>query len=148
MNDHRALISWQNDGSDFLAKNYNRDHRVTFPPEQSINASAAAAYGGNATAVDPEQMLAAAVASCHMLTFLAVAAVKGFVVQSYVDEAVAHLEKNAEGRMAVSEVILHPKIVFQGEVPNAEVLSAMHDKSHRACFIANSVRAKITIVVA
>lgn len=68
----------------------------------------------NPQRVDPEAAFVAALSSCHMLTFLALASNKGFVVDSYEDHAVGRLEKNAEGKLAITRVDLHPKIVYSG----------------------------------
>jgi organic hydroperoxide reductase OsmC/OhrA len=91
----------------------------------------------------------AALSSCHMLTFLAIASKKGFVVDDYRDEAVGVLEKNAEGRLAVTRVTLRPRIGFSGDrVPSVEEIERMHESAHRGCFIANSVRTEVTVATA
>ena len=88
-----------------------------------------------------------ALSSCHMLTFLALAANKGFVVESYEDEAVGHLEKNANGKMAITRVDLHPKIAFGGaKQPSETDLDWLHEKAHKECFIANSVTTEVKVV--
>jgi organic hydroperoxide reductase OsmC/OhrA len=79
-----------------------------------------------------------------MLWFLAIAAKKGFVVESYTDNAVGVLEKNSEGRPAVTRVTLRPKVAFAGEPrPNADEFAQMHHKAHDECFIANSVKTDV-----
>ena len=146
MSEHKATVSWNRDGKDFTYKTYSRDH-VWSVSGNEIPASAAPAYLGNPNRVDPEGALVAALSSCHMLTFLALAAYKGFVVESYQDEAVGHLEKNAAGKMAITRVDLHPKIAFGGaKQPTAEDLDALHDKAHKECFIANSVTTEVHVV--
>ena len=112
-------------------------------------ASAAPAYLGNPQRVDPEAAFVAALSSCHMLTFLALASNKGFVVDSYVDSAVGHLEKNAAGKFAVTRVDLNPKIAFSGaKLPAQADLDWLHDKAHKECFIANSVTTEVHVVPA
>ena len=84
-----------------------------------------------------------------MLTFLALASNKGFIVDSYEDAAVGHLEKNASGKLAVTRVELHPKIVYSGaKQPNDSDLEWLHDKAHRECFIANSVTTEVKVIAA
>ena len=96
--------------------------------------------------VDPEEALVAAIASCHMLWFLSLAADKGLVVESYEDDAVGTMGRNAEGREAVTDVVLRPRIAFSGaKQPDSTEISALHDSAHHHCFIANSVRSKIRI---
>ena len=148
MSEHKALIRWNHAGGDFLQKEYSRDHRVGFPNGQHILGSAAAGYSGNPDGVDPEAMLTAAVSSCHMLTFLALCAVKGYVVSEYEDEASGTLEKNSEGKMVVSHIQLQPRVIFVGDAPDPERLQMMHERAHKSCFISNSVRTVIDIPAA
>jgi len=146
MSEHKAAIRWSRDGKDFTYKTYSRDH-VWSVSGNEIPASAAPAYLGNPNRVDPEAALVAALSSCHMLTFLALASNKGFVVESYEDEAVGHLEKNAAGKMAITRVDLRPKIAFGGtKQPTVADLDALHDKAHKECFIANSVTTDVKVV--
>ncbi|MGH7291322.1 MAG: OsmC family protein, partial [Myxococcota bacterium] len=114
-----------------------------------LDASAAPEYRGRADLPNPEEALVAALSSCHMLTFLAIAARRRFVVDSYTDDAVGHMEKNADGKLAITRVELHPRIVFSGEKqPNAEELARLHEVSHRECFVANSVKTEVSVVPA
>jgi organic hydroperoxide reductase OsmC/OhrA len=145
MSQHRASLSWQRAGGDFLAKEYSRDHIIEFPNGHRMLGSAATSYGGSPEATDPEALFTGALASCHMLTFLSLCAVKGFVVESYEDEAIGTLEKNAEGKMIVSHVLLTPKVGFLGETPDAEQLQMLHERAHKSCFISNSVRSVVDI---
>ena len=146
MSEHKTTLRWTRDGKDFTYKTYSRDHVWTSSGVE-IPASAAPAYLGNASRVDPEGALVGALSSCHMLTFLALAANKGFVVESYEDAAVGHLEKNANGKMAITRVDLHPKIVFGGtKQPTPADLDWLHEKAHKECFIANSVTTVVEVV--
>ena len=146
MSEHKANIKWSRGGKDFTYKTYSRDHVWTLNGND-VPASATTAYLGNPDRVDPEAALVAALSSCHMLTFLALAANKGFVVDSYEDAAVGHLEKNAQGKFAVTRVELHPKIAFGGtKQPAAADLDALHEKAHKECFIANSVTTDVRVV--
>ena len=146
MSEHKATVKWSRDGKDFAYKTYSRDH-VWRANGNEIPASATAAYLGNPNRVDPEAALVAALSSCHMLTFLALAANKGFVVDGYEDEAIGHLEKNAAGKLAITRVELRPKITFGGaKQPTAADLDALHDKAHKECFIANSVTTDVHVV--
>ena len=147
MSEHKATVRWTRDGKDFTYKTYSRDHAWKFPNGVEVPASAAPAYLGNPNRVDPEAAFVAALSSCHMLTFLALACNKGFVVESYEDDAVGHLEKNAAGKMAVTRVELHPKIAFGGaKAPAQADLDWLHDKAHKECFIANSVTTDVRVV--
>lgn len=145
MSEHRIQLDWKKETVDFNYETYNRGHSVKFEGGQSIKASAAPAYKGDATMANPEEMLAAALSSCHMLTFLAMAAKANFVVNKYTDNAVAILDKNSEGKMAVTEVKLNPKIEFVGAAPDAAKLSELHEKAHKYCMIGNSVLTKVSV---
>ena len=88
----------------------------------------------------------AALASCHMLTFLALAAGRRFVVDSYSDEAIGFMEKNEKGKLAITRVTLRPKIAFGGEkLPSQEQISKLHELAHEGCFIANSVLTAVAV---
>ena len=81
-----------------------------------------------------------------MLTFLAVAAKKRLVVDSYDDEAVGFLEKNENGKLAITRVVLKPRIYFGGEQqPTPEQIEQLHHIAHQECFIANSVRTEVAV---
>jgi organic hydroperoxide reductase OsmC/OhrA len=146
MSEHKASLQWSRGGTDFTYKTYPRNHTWRFEGGAEVAASAAPQFLGDASRVDPESTLVAALSSCHLLTFLAIAANSGFVVDSYEDDPVGHLEKNANGKLAVTRVILRPKIVFSGaKQPSAPELEKLHDKAHRECFIANSVLTTVTV---
>jgi hypothetical protein len=98
-----------------------------------------------ADAVDPEEMLVAAIADCHMLSFLHVAREAGLVVASYRDRAEGVMRKTPEGRIAVTRVTLRPVIVFEGHAPGPAVLDQLHHRAHETCYIANSVRTEIVV---
>jgi len=145
MSEHRAELLWLRGDRQFTYETYSRDHVWTFDGATEVAASAAPAYRGSPGRVDPEEAFVAAIASCHMLTFLAIAARKRIGVRSYRDSAVGHMEKNEQGRLAITRVELAPRIEFDGDPPDARTLAAMHHSSHEACFIANSVRTRISV---
>ena len=145
MTEHHTTVSWQRESPDFTYDSYNRDHSWQFPGGCEVAASSAPAFLGSAERVDPEEALVAAISSCHMLSFLAIAARRRLVVDRYVDRAVGTMEKNEAGRLAVTRVVLRPEIAFSGESPSAAQIAKLHEQSHRECFIANSVRTQITI---
>jgi organic hydroperoxide reductase OsmC/OhrA len=80
-----------------------------------------------------------------MLWFLFFAAKRGLVVESYVDRAIGHVERNDQGRSAVTRVVLRPTIQFAAGSPAPDELRALHDAAHHECFIANSVKTAITV---
>jgi organic hydroperoxide reductase OsmC/OhrA len=146
MSEHRVQTIWQRTSAEFTYASYNRDYQWRFKDAVAVEASASPQYKGNPERPDPEDAFVAALSSCHMLSFLAVAAKRGFVVDRYEDSAVGFLEKNAQGRLAITRVELNPRIVFAGErQPDAESLRRLHDEAHHACFIANSVHTEVSV---
>lgn len=145
MSEHKATISWDRAGKPFTLKEYSRAHTWDFGEGNVLKASAAVDYLGDHDRVDPEQAFVASIASCHMLTFLAMAAQQKLVVEHYEDQAVGVLGKNAAGKMAVTRVTLSPKIKFDGDAPDQATLDQLHHKAHEYCFIANSVSCEINV---
>ncbi len=146
MSEHKATIKWQRESEDFSVKNYNRSHEWDFGDGNTLKASAAPAYQGDADRVDPEQAFVAALSACHMLTFLFVASQKKYTVDRYEDHAVGVLGKNAEGKMVMTEVTLRPKVIFSGDnQPDAQALEQLHEAAHKNCFLANSVTTRIQV---
>ena len=147
MSEHKATLRWERGDAEFSYQKYPRDHTWSFDGGHTMTGTAAPAYLGNPANVDPEEAFVASLSSCHMLTFLAIACKQKFVLDSYEDEAVGHMEKNAEGRLAITKVELHPKIKWSGEKePTAEELEKIHHAAHDNCFIANSVKTEVTVV--
>jgi len=146
MSEHKIELKWANQNQDFVYESYSRSHKVRFGGGIEIQASSAPEYLGRAEEVNPEELLAAAASSCHMLTFLAVAAKSRLHVKSYHDQATAVLEKNELGKMSVTKIFLKTKIEFEGATPDAAKLKDLHDKAHRNCFIANSISAKVEVI--
>ena len=145
MSDFNVEISWQYAPRPGHPDDYSRAHQWRLSGGQTLRASSAPAYAGDPDHTNPEEGLIAAVSSCHMLTFLAVAAKRGFKVASYTDHASGTLAKNAEGRMAVTEVVLRPQIRFDGTAPGADELAKLHESAHRNCFIGNSITAAVRV---
>ncbi|MBF0237086.1 MAG: OsmC family protein [SAR324 cluster bacterium] len=146
MSEHKTQLVWQRTTADFDWKTYNREHTVRYKNGQTISGSAATAFFGSPDCVDPEEMFTGSLSSCHMLTFLAIASKKRFIVDAYNDEATGYLEKNESGKMMMTRVILRPDITFGGvNLPTDQELHDMHELAHKQCFIANSVTTEVVI---
>ena len=151
MSKHTATIRWQSTDGDFLARKYSREHTWTFDGGVTVPASPSpsvvpAPYS-NASAVDPEEAFVAAVASCHMLQYLFLAAQAGFIVHSYEDAAVGMMTNNERGVPWVSAVTLAPRIVYDSERrPSAEEENQLHHEAHETCFIANSIKTAVSVI--
>jgi organic hydroperoxide reductase OsmC/OhrA len=150
MSTYTATVSWERSGQAFTDRKYSRAHQWSFDGGAVVPASASPHVvrvplsdpGG----VDPEEAFVASLSSCHMLWFLAMAAQQGFLIDSYRDEALGELGRNAEGREAMIRVVLRPQVVYAGaRRPTPAEIGAMHDQAHARCYIANSVRTEIRI---
>jgi organic hydroperoxide reductase OsmC/OhrA len=145
--EHRATVIWRRESADFTYETYNRGHEMRFA-DIVVPASSSPDFKGDAARVNPEEAFVAALASCHMLSFLSLAAKKRLGVESYEDEAVGTLEKNAAGKLAITRVVLRPRVRWMPgvEVSSAD-LDALHHQAHEICFIANSVKTDISVEV-
>lgn len=145
-----AVVEWRRNGDRFVDNRYGRGHRWLFDggvevPASSAPGSVPPPYSRE-DAVDPEEAFVAALSSCHMLFFLHLAAKRGFVVDRYRDEAEGRMTRNADGRLFVSAVTLHPEIAFGGDVsPDEAEIEALHHAAHDECYLANSVLTEVTI---
>jgi organic hydroperoxide reductase OsmC/OhrA len=145
MSEHKVNLTWKRGDAPFEYQKYPRDHTWKFEGGYEVQASAAPAYLGNPKLVDPEEAFVASLSSCHMLTFLAIACKQKFVLDEYADDAVGLMEKNAEGRLAITKVTLKPKLKWSGKEPTPEELDKIHHAAHENCFIANSVKTEVTV---
>ncbi len=146
MSEHRATVTWQRGDVAFDYESYSRNHSWEFVGGTRVEASAAPDFLGSPEGVDPEEAFVAAVSSCHMLTFLALAARKRRTVNIYRDRAVGFLEKNAEGRLAITRVVLRPVIHFDDSVDiSDDEIERLHHLAHEHCFIANSIRSEVSV---
>ena len=146
MSEHDVMIDWKRETPDFAYESYNRDHDWHFDGGITVRGSASPAYQGGASCIDPEEAFVASLSSCHMLTFLAIAARKRYIVDSYRDQAVGILAKNEAGNLAITKVTLRPEVRFGGEKrPTTDELIRLHDQAHHACFIASSVKTDVVV---
>jgi organic hydroperoxide reductase OsmC/OhrA len=145
MSEFVAKLIWERGAAGPL-DDHSRDHTLIYGSGQQALGSAAPEYKGAADRLNPEEAFVGALSACHMLTFLAIAANKKTPVERYEDAATGILAKNAEGRLAVTEVVLRPMVRF---VPGVEVspeqLDKLHAAAHRGCFIAQSVRTAVRV---
>jgi organic hydroperoxide reductase OsmC/OhrA len=146
MHEYRATTSWRRTSAEFTYDTYNRAHEVKFAGGEVVPWSAAPEFKGEADRVNPEEAYVAALSTCHMLTFLAIAARKRFTVDSYFDEAVGVMERNDQGRFWISRVVLRPQVTFSGaRQPSTGELSELHHAAHENCFVANSVKSEVVV---
>ncbi|HLX22545.1 MAG TPA: OsmC family protein [Usitatibacter sp.] len=147
---HGARVIWERGEEVFTDNRYSRRHRIEFDGGAVLAGSSSPtvvrAPFSDPTAVDPEEQFIASLSSCHMLWFLSIAAKKKFRVDRYEDDAEGVMEKNAEGRTAITHVTLKPRVSFSGEkIPTAAEIQALHHEAHEECFIANSVKTDVRV---
>ncbi len=149
---YNVRIYWEkNFDEGFVDKKYSRSHTWAFDGGIELAASSSPHVVplpmSNASAVDPEEAFVASLSSCHMLWFLSLAAERHYIVESYEDNAEGILGKDDEGKLAMTRVTLKPKVKFGGKhAPSQDQMDELHHLAHEKCFIANSVKTKITVV--
>jgi organic hydroperoxide reductase OsmC/OhrA len=149
--EYTATVSWKRTASEpFTDIKFSRAHTWSFDGGVTVPASSSPLSVrvplSRADAVDPEEALVAALSSCHMLTFLYLAAKQGYAVDSYDDAAVGVMTKNERGKLFVSKVTLRPRIVFSGDkTPSDTELAQLHHHAHEECYIANSVLTEVVV---
>ena len=132
---YTAEVLWLRNEGDFLGNHYSRRHLLRFDGGLEVAGSASPHLVplplSDASALDPEEAFVASLSSCHMLWFLSLAAKRKFCVERYFDAAIGVMEKNAEGKTAMTVVMLRPDVTFSGErQPTRAELDALH---HEAC---------------
>jgi organic hydroperoxide reductase OsmC/OhrA len=148
MSTYTVTVSWARGTQPFVDNRFSRRHAWTFDGGIEVPASSSPHVVpvplSDAHAVDPEEAFVASLSSCHMLWFLALAAKRRYCVDSYVDDAVGTMARNAAGKLAMTVVTLRPRVTFVGDpVPARAEIDAMHHEAHAECFIANSVLTEV-----
>ena len=148
MSEYTAEVLWERGDQDFLANTYSRKHSLRFDGGAEWAGSSSPHVVplpfSDASAVDPEEAFVASLSSCQMLWFLTMAVKRKFCVDRYFDAASGIMEKNADGKMAVTVVTLRPEVTFSGEnQPTREQIEHMHHRAHEECFIENSVKTDV-----
>jgi organic hydroperoxide reductase OsmC/OhrA len=145
-----AKVAWERGEGSFTDGRYSRGHSWSFDGGAIIEASASPhnvplPYSLEEN-VDPEEAYVAALSSCHMLFYLWIASKKRIGIDSYIDDAIGVMGK-VDGRMMVSRVELRPRVVYTDDIPSREAQEKMHHQAHELCFLANSVKTEIEIVL-
>ena len=139
-------LSWNRKESELLPGKFSSEHEVSYNEHFKVTADTAPDWGGSASNTNPEQALAASLSSCHMMTFLALAAKTKWPVSSYKDHAVGYLGKNSKKQIVVNRIDLSPVVSFDvGFEVSSEELDKMHDRAHRYCFIANTLDSEVQV---
>jgi len=146
MSDLSIELHWQRAERALKNGKYSNAHTVQYNERYDVQVDAAPEWGGDPDNTNPEQALASALSSCHMMTFLALAAKANWPVASYHDYAIAHLGKNTKGQMSVTRIDLHPVVRFDtGFAIDAAELNQMQHRAHRYCFVANTLNDSVEV---
>tara|TARA_B100000902_G_C26991017_1_gene755036 strand:+ start:32 stop:481 length:450 start_codon:yes stop_codon:yes gene_type:complete len=141
-------LLWKLGDGKMTPGNYSNQHQITFTPNIKITGDSAPDWKGNELNSNPEQTLAASLSSCHMMTFLALAAKMNWPVISYSDNAIATLGKNSLGKMSVTKLELNPIVKFADKFNvNSDEMKKIQDRAHRYCFIANSLSEEVKVFI-
>ena len=137
---YSVSVTWTgNTGSGTSRYNsYSRDYTVASPGKPDIAGSSDPAFRGDPKRYNPEDLLVVALSSCHMLSYLHLAAVGSVVVTNYVDDAGGVMTQDAKGSGAFTRVTLWPKVTITA-ASDAAKARELHHAAHEVCFIANSV---------
>jgi organic hydroperoxide reductase OsmC/OhrA len=136
---YRVEVEWtgnRGSGTDGY-RNYGREHVIRIEGKPEIAGSSDPAFRGDAMRHNPEDMLLAALSTCHMLSYLHMATVAGVVVSAYADAAEGTMLTEGDGGR-FTEVVLRPTVTISAASDPARA-EAAHEAAHHACFIANSV---------
>jgi organic hydroperoxide reductase OsmC/OhrA len=117
---------------------YLRNHQISAAGRPVLPGSSDAAFRGDASRYNPEDLLVASLSACHMLSYLHLCAANKVIVVDYVDDAIGVMEETADGG-AFTEATLRPVVTISAESDAGKAL-ALHDEAHHNCFIANSVK--------
>ncbi len=120
---------------DYMA--YARDFEVYIDQKPLLKGSADAPFRGDITRHNPEDLLLAALSSCHMLWFLHLCADNKIIVVNYIDKAFAKMIENVGGGGKFTEVILNPTVEILDE-SQIEIANSLHELANKKCFIAKS----------
>jgi organic hydroperoxide reductase OsmC/OhrA len=124
-------------GNTAVYEAYSREHRIDVEGKPSITASSAPPFLGDGSLHNPEDLLVAALSSCHFLSYAALCARSRLAIVAYEDRATGTMAR-AGGVTKFTEVVLHPRVTIAPGA-DAEKARALHARAHSICFIANSV---------
>jgi organic hydroperoxide reductase OsmC/OhrA len=145
--EHRYLVTvtWRgNRGTGTSAyRAYGRDHEINADGKSPIAGSADAAFLGDRTRWNPEDLLVVSLSTCHQLWYLHLAADAGVVVTDYVDRAEGVMQEDADGSGRFIRVVLRPQVTLAAGSDVARA-KALHHSAHEKCFVANSVNFPVT----
>ncbi|WP_085919307.1 OsmC family protein [Halomonas sp. CSM-2] len=138
--DYAATVVWTGNSGEGTQhyRAFSRDHEITCASKPTIFGSADPAFLGDSSRYNPEELLLSSLSACHMLWYLHLCANAGITVTEYIDNATGRMIETTNGSGYFENVTLKPRIRI-GAADDRELATALHDKAHSFCFIANSV---------
>ncbi len=140
--EHRYLVTVEWTGNTGTGtsgyRSYERRHEIRSDGKPAIAASSDPVFRGDRTRWNPEELLLAALASCHQLVYLHLCADAGVVVVSYTDRAEGRMVETPDGAGQFERVVLRPRVTITAGSDAAGALQ-LHHEAHAKCFIARSV---------
>lgn len=147
MSQHRFALRLDTDSQDSAADipeaRRVRRHVIVAEGKPPIEGSSAKAFRGEASRWNPEELLIAALAQCHYLSFVHVVTTQGIDIRGYRCEATGVLDVDSEGYGQIVEVVLEPEVTVAPE--HVSAVEAAHEKAHELCFIARSVSCEVSV---
>ena len=140
---YKLQVVWKgNDGEGTKTyRSYRRDHIISADGKPEIVGSSDRAFRGDATRYNPEELLVAALSTCHMLAYLHLCAVNQVVVEEYQDSPVGAMEETPDGSGHFVRCTLYPVVKISAGDPAKAI--ELHHEAHKLCFIANSVNFEV-----
>jgi organic hydroperoxide reductase OsmC/OhrA len=133
---YEVMVSWTGETRSY--KSYERAHEVTAAGKAPIAGSSDPAFRGDPARWNPEELLVASLAQCHMLWFLHLSSADGVVVTAYTDSPTGVMVETADGGGNFEEVVLRPRVTL-ADPGQAHLLPGLHERAHELCYIARSV---------
>jgi organic hydroperoxide reductase OsmC/OhrA len=143
---HEARLIWTgNDGSGTASyAGYGRSWRLSIEGKHDLDGSAEPLFRGDPARLNPEDLFLASISSCHLLSYLALCALKGVRVTAYEDDAQGTMTFDTSGGGRFETVVLSPKVTI-APASDPELAESLHDRAHELCFIANSCSVPISV---
>ncbi|MRG59482.1 OsmC family peroxiredoxin [Agromyces sp. CFH 90414] len=138
---HYAIdLTWTGDDGEGTRtyRGYRRDHVLSAPGLPEIPGSSDPSFRGDPARWNPEQLLVASIAQCHLLWYLHLASTAGVVVTAYEDSPTGTMVEGADGSGSFREVTLRPRVTITAD-SDPEAAAAAHERVGAFCFIARSV---------
>jgi organic hydroperoxide reductase OsmC/OhrA len=123
-------------------KAYDRSHTVSIAGKPDLHLTTDNPAAGDKTKLNPEDLLVAAISSCHMLSYLYVCAMEGIIINAYTDNATGIMIENESGGGSFKVVTLNP-VCEVADDNMVDIAVELHHRAHEICYIANSLNFEV-----